>query len=438
MKEFDAIIGYTAVKRELEQIADVLKNASPYEKLGVAPPRGLMLHGEPGVGKTLMAKALVKASGRKYFVCRKDQPNGDFIKAIKKTFDQAAAEAPSIVFLDDMDKFSNGDERRPDAEEYVTVQSCIDENRDKDVFVLATANNLRCLPRSLLRAGRFDRNIQIDAPHGEDAERITAYYLSQKKFVSDVDAQAIARIMDGRSCAELETVINEAGLYAGLERSESITMKHFMKACMKTIFNMPESEPSEEDDCLSNLCDTDSIFSQIRYHEAGHAVVHELLFPGSVTLVSVRGSGGHIGGFTSYYDNPRVHPAYRTKGKIIAFLGGMAATEQVYGVHDWGASRDLDRVFEIIRKLVVNDCICGFHLHFSRHRDSEELIARQEQAIAVEVEKAFRKAKEILVGNREFLDAIAAELTQKEFLTALDVKRIKAECHIAPASIGSI
>ncbi len=232
-------------------------------------------------------------------------------------------------------------------------------------------------------------------------------------------------------------MINEAGLYAGFERSKSITMEHFMKACMKTIFDMPESDSFMEDDCLPNPVDS-NLFSQIRYHEAGHAVVHELLFPGSVTLISARGKGKDIGGFTSYYDNPRVHPAYRTKGKIIAFLGGMAAIEQVYGLHDCGASRDLDRVFEIIRKLVVNDCICGFHLHFSRHRDSEELIARQEQAIAIEVEKAFRKAKEILVGNREFLDAIAAELTQKEFLTALDVKRIKAECHIAPASIGSI
>lgn len=436
MKEFNAIIGYTAVKRELEQIADVLKNAEPYEKLGVTTPRGLMLHGEPGVGKTLMAKALIKASGRKCFVCRKDQPNGDFIKAIKKTFDQAAAEAPAIVFLDDMDKFSNGDERRPDAEEYVTVQSCIDEIRDKEVFVLATANNLRCLPRSLLRAGRFDRSIQIDAPHGEDAERITAYYLSQKKFVSDVDAQTIARIMDGRSCAELETVINEAGLYAGFERSESITMEHFMKACMKIIFNMPESGSSMEDDCLPNSGDGASFLSQIRYHEAGHAVVHELLFPGSVTLVSVRGRDGHTGGFTSYYDNPRVHPAYRTKGKIIAFLGGMAATEQVYGLHDCGASRDLDQVFESIRKLVVNDCTCGFHLHFSRHRDSEELIAGQEQAVAAEVEKAYRKAKELLAGNREFLDSIAAELARKDFLTALDVKRIKSDCHIVPVSAG--
>lgn len=438
MKEFDAIIGYSAVKKELEQIADVLKNDVPYKRLGVTPPHGLLIHGEPGVGKTLMATALVKASGRKVFICRKDQPNGDFVKAIKNAFDQAASETPSIIFLDDMDKFSNGDERHPDAEEYVTVQSCIDEIRDKEVFVLATANNLRCLPRSLLRAGRFDRSIRIDAPHGEDAEQITAYYLSQKKFVSDVDVQTIARILDGRSCAELETVINEAGLYAGFERSDSITMKHFMKACMRILFDMPESDLPTEDDCLPNLCDGDNILSQISYHEAGHAVVHELLFPGDVTLVSARGKGRHTGGFTSCYNNPHTHPVYRAKGRIIASLGGMAATEQVYGLHDCGASRDLDQAFESMRDLVVNDCICGFPLHSGDCRDSEELIARQEQIVAAEVEKAYRKAKEILACNREFLDALAAELVKKSLLTAHDVQRIKSGCHIVPVSITDI
>ena len=100
-----------------------------------------------------MASAVIKESGRKVFCCRKDSPNGDFIKKIKATFDKAVQNAPSIVYLDDMDKFTNGDERHPDAEEYVTVQSCIDETKDKQVFVLATVNSIRCLPRSLRRAG---------------------------------------------------------------------------------------------------------------------------------------------------------------------------------------------------------------------------------------------------------------------------------------------
>ena len=196
------IIGYTAVKKELQQIADTLRNRDVYDKLGISAPRGLLLYGEPGVGKSLMASAIIEASGRSALVCRKDKPNGDFVKEIKATFDKAIAEAPSIVYLDDMDKFANGDERHPDAEEYVTVQSCIDEAKGKEVFVLATANNLCCLPRSLRRAGRFDRVIEIAPPHGQDAVNIITHYLSTKNVAEDVDVKTIARIMDERSCAE--------------------------------------------------------------------------------------------------------------------------------------------------------------------------------------------------------------------------------------------
>ena len=212
MSAFDHVIGYSAIKKELEQICDTLKNREAYQKLGVASPRGLLLHGVPGVGKTMMATALIEESGRKMFVCRKDKPNGDFVREIKTTFDRAVQSAPSIVFLDDMDKFANGDERHRDAEEYVTVQSCIDECRGKEVFVLATVNNMGVLPRSLTRSGRFDRVIEIRPPTGKDAEAIIAYYLAGKKFVSDIDVPTIMRILNGRSCAQLETVINEAGL----------------------------------------------------------------------------------------------------------------------------------------------------------------------------------------------------------------------------------
>lgn len=126
MKDFDRIIGYSSVKRELEQIADVLRNPSVYAAMGVRAPQGLLLHGEPGMRKTLMATCLIEASGLKSFVCRKDKPDGDFVNAIKDTFDKAAKNTPCVVLLDDLDKFANGDERHKDAEEYVSVQSCID------------------------------------------------------------------------------------------------------------------------------------------------------------------------------------------------------------------------------------------------------------------------------------------------------------------------
>ena len=187
MNAFDKIIGYSAIKKELKQISDTMKNREAYDRLGVSVPRGLLLYGEPGVGKSLMASAVIKDSGRKVFCCRKASSNRDFIKQIKTTFDNAVQNAPSIVYLDDMDKFANVDERYPDAEEYVTVQSCIDETKDKQVFVLATVNNISCLPRSLCRAGRFDRTIEVSAPHGEDAERIIAYYLQSKRAVDGIN-----------------------------------------------------------------------------------------------------------------------------------------------------------------------------------------------------------------------------------------------------------
>ena len=114
MNHFENLIGYSAVKKELELIADILCNTENYKKLGVKAPAGLLLHGEPGLGKTLMANCLINASGRKMFCCRKDRPDGEFVDALRQTFAEAKESAPSIVFLDDMDKFANEDDRHRD------------------------------------------------------------------------------------------------------------------------------------------------------------------------------------------------------------------------------------------------------------------------------------------------------------------------------------
>ena len=435
--KFDQIIGYTAIKKELRQIADTLKNREVYEKLGVSAPRGLLLHGEPGVGKSLMATAIIEESGRKTFTCRKDQPNGEFVKVIKATFDRAVENAPSIVFLDDMDKFANGDESHRDAEEYVTVQSCIDESKGKDVFVLATANDTHCLPHSLLRAGRFDRVLEIEAPNGEDAVKITAHYLKSKKVVDGVDAKTVARIMDGHSCAELETVINEAGLYAGYERAESITMEHFMKACLHTVFHVPaETCDGDDKDGFDTLSDGNKTGSQLVYHEAGHAVVREVLCPESVTLVSVHNSAGRNGGFTTCYNSGLYAPLYSEKAHIIGALGGIAAVEQKYGISDVGGGYDLDLAFQRAKELVVSKCISGLHLHqLNEFEDSEHLKYEQERAVSAEIESCFRKAKEILSLNRDFLERVAAALSQNHLLSTADIQEIKRECVIIPVSL---
>ena len=240
MSEFDKIIGYEEVKMELKRFSDVLKHPEKYKKLGVTIPSGILLCGDPGLGKTLMARCFIAETGCRVFTLRKEKPNGDFVNQIKATFEEAKSEAMSIVFLDDMDKFANEDNIHKDAEEYVAVQSCIDDCKGFNVFVFATINDQYCLPDSLLRAGRFDKVLEVDVPKGRDAEKIIEQFIGQKKIMGKIDIQEIARLMEGCSCAELETVINEAGIYAGFAGREKIDQEDIVKACMRMLFESPE------------------------------------------------------------------------------------------------------------------------------------------------------------------------------------------------------
>ena len=435
MKEFDRIIGYSAEKKELEQIADCLRNSDVYKKLGVNAPGGLLLYGEPGVGKTLMSDCLIKASGRKAFVCRKNKPNGEFINEITKTFEQAKENAPSVVFLDDMDKFANEDERHRDAEEYVTVQSCIDEIKGKDVFVLATVNDIQRLPRSLTRAGRFDRRLEINAPRGADALEIISHYLDGKSLADNIDKQYIARLMEGDSCAKLETLINEAGVYAGFDRADKITMEHFMRAYLRSTYGRDINDDDDDDDYCNSKSEWKKMIDDTVWHEAGHATVSEVIYPGSVTLVSVTGVSSGKSGLTSYSNINSILPLDYSKFRAVGSLAGAAAIEQRVGVPGNGASRDFDQAFDMVRDMIEDDCICGFHLHGSPYRNSENLNSSIEKATAAKIEEYYRKAKEILSLNSEFFEKIARALAEKKLLTAPEIQTIRNECNIASVGI---
>ena len=301
MSAFDKVIGYEKEKEELYQLCDMAKNSAKYAALGVKLPRGILLYGVPGVGKTLMATALLDEmdNGRKRYVLRKDKAIEEFVESISKTFQEAKENAPSVIFLDDLDKFaSDSNSRNP--EELIAVQSGIDEVKGADVFVVATANDVRVLPNSLRRPGRFDRILEICPPNRREAVEIVRHYLKGKKVADDVTAEGVARLMDGNSCAALESVLNEAGIYAGYENKTEIKREHIVRAVLRDIF--------EADESVNEI--SVAAKEEVAFHEAGHAVAALAFDPEGVGLISIRPSKSDARGVVQIFKSEDYFGSY--------------------------------------------------------------------------------------------------------------------------------
>lgn len=418
MSLFEKIVGYEAEKDELMQLCDVVKNPEKYSALGVKLPGGILLHGIPGVGKTLMASALVEAMGRRSYICRKDKSDDAFVDSISNTFKEAKENAPSVVLLDDMDKFaSDDDEINP--EELIAVQSGIDSVKDADVFVIATANDLDNVPKSLLRAGRFDKIMEICPPNRQEATEIIRHYLKDKKVDDDVKPESIARMLDGNSCAVLESVLNEAGIYAGYQNKKRIGKEDIVRAVLRNIFEADkwsDEVPGE-------------MKEEIAIHEAGHAVVALYFDPESVGLISVRPSKSDKRGVIHLLNSKNYFCSFeRMKERVIALLAGKAAVELKFGRVDVGVNSDIERASNIVERFIKSYAISGFGLYYSKNHyglDSEA----QNNKIIVErgamLTRFYEEAKEILVKNRAFLEELANVLAEKETLELEEISALR-------------
>lgn len=425
MSAFEKIFGYTLIKEELKQIADCLKNTAKYRRMGVSIPRGLLLVGNPGVGKTLMSMCLVEESERKAFICRKDISDGDFVEHIRKTFENAEDNAPSIVLLDDIDKFANAEGRNSYAEEYVTVQSCVDSIKGKDVFVIATANDTARLPVSLIRHGRFDVSLVIGPPDLSDTEQIIGHFLSRNPKVS-ADTKTVAEILSGRTSATLETVINEAGLIACFEGSDTITTEHIIKATLRTVYhvNIPSDMSSLPKIDLSEYhYDSETI-----YHEAGHAVMSEILQPDTIALIATFVEDKD-GGFLKRVKRGKQREIMDDEVNILIGLAGKAAVEVRYGTPGTGGELDYKRAYAVLQDWFVNEAVYGFDLLSSSRGRSESdlMLYHEQQAITHRLAEYYQQAKKLLTENRALLDRIAEELSEKRYLISDDVRRLKNE-----------
>ena len=426
MSAFDKVIGYETIKNELLQICDMIHNREIYEELGAKLPRGILLYGDPGLGKTLMAKSFIEESGLKAFIVRKNKGNDDFIGDITDTFRKARENTPCIIFLDDMDKFANEDSNHRDAEEYVAVQSGIDEVKNCDVFVLATVNEMWKLPKSLVRSGRFDRRIEVQRPTNKDADEIIEHYLSNKKVSETVNMDELSKMISYSSCAELETILNEAAISAAYKRKPSIEMEDLVKSVLRMQYDSPDNYTKTSAEELKKTA----------LHEAGHLVVSEVLCPGSVGLASLRSTGrDSTGGFIHCCKE-----LTRRFHHVLVFLAGKAAVELYYSdTCASGCQNDINRAVNIIRKDLSENATLGFGMIDVTTNifpdTSESMNSRTEAVTQAELERHMLITKDILLKNREFLEKVTAALIEKETLVHSDISLLRDNTTITEVAV---
>ena len=403
---FDKIIGYEKEKQELKILCDMAKNSENYRALGVRLPRGLLLYGVPGVGKTLMATALIEEMGRKTFMLRKDVADGEFIDKIGSVFAEAKSNAPSVVFLDDMDKFTS-DDRSRNPEEFVAVQSGIDGVSDADVFIVATVNDYYILPKSLMRAGRFDRVMRIGVPDRSEAVEIVRHYLADKKVSAEISPEVIARILDGESCAKLESVLNEAGIYAAFEGKGEISREHIVNAILRSEIaaDAPFGKTS------------DAAKYEIAFHEAGHAVAAYLFDKDSLGIISVSTPFNEVFGITQILQGKDYFYSYQLmEQRVIAILAGRAAVELKFGHVDVGAASDIERALHIVQRFVKEYAAQGLRYFSSDSKrciSSERKKCEMVQKADSVLEALYDSSKTLLQKNWNMVELLAEELYKR-------------------------
>ncbi len=443
---FADVAGCNEEKAELEEIVEFLKHPTQFNALGARIPKGVLLVGQPGTGKTLLARAVAGEAGVPFFSIS----GSDFVEMfvgvgasrVRDLFGQAKKDAPAIVFIDEIDAVGRHrgaglggghDEREQTLNQLLVEMDGFGNNTG--IIVMAATNRPDILDPALLRPGRFDRQITIGAPDVEGREAILKIHTRNKPLAPDVDLSVIAKSTAGFTGAELENLTNEAALLAARRKKKAITMQEIEEATIKVVAG-PEKKSRKVSDKDKRLTS---------YHEAGHAVVTyfcETQDPVHEISIVPR---GYAGGYTMSL--PSEDRNYVTKGymeeELCTLLGGRVAEKLVLGDISTGASNDIERATGIARNMVMrygfseklgpmvygsdeNEIFLGRDLSQGRHY-SDEVASDIDAEIRLFIDNAYEKAEAILIEHREKLDAVAAVLMEKEKVTGEEFARLMAE-----------
>ena len=422
------------VKKVREMIEIPLKRPELFDKLGIAPPKGVLMHGPPGTGKTLLAKAVASESDAHFIAINGPEIMSKYVggseENLREYFEEAEENAPSIIFIDELDAIApkredtQGETERRTVAQLLTLMDGL-KSRGQ-VVVIGATNRPDSLDQALRRPGRFDREIEIGVPDAEEREEILEIHTRNMPLAEDVDLKQIAQTTAGFTGADLENLMNEAAIRAAGENREYITQDDIRKSFVKVGIGAEKKSRI--------ISDKEKRITA--YHEAGHAILFHLLPDvGPVYTVSIIPTGAGAAGYTMPL--PEKDEMFNTKGRmlqeIVVDLGGRVAEELVFDDITTGASQDIKQATKLAREMVTKYGMSDNIGLICYADDEEEVFIGRDlahaknysegiaSAIDVEVKRiideSYDKAKSMIAEYRDVLDRCAALLLEKEKIT---------------------
>ena len=441
---FKDVAGEDEAKESLQEIVDYLHDPAKYSQIGAKMPKGILLVGPPGTGKTMLAKAVAGESNVPFF----SMSGSEFVEMfvgmgaskVRDLFRQAKEKAPCIVFIDEIDaiggkrvsgNIGGNDEREQTLNQLLTEMDGFESNNG--VVILAATNRPESLDAALLRPGRFDRRVPVELPDVKGREAILKVHAAKIKTADNIDYEMIARMASGASGAELANIINEGALRAVRAGRDHVTQED-LEASIEVVFAGYEKK---------NAILTDQEKLTVSYHEVGHALVAALQShsaPVQKITIIPRTSGAL--GYTMQVEegNHYLYTKQELENRIATLTGGRAAEEVVFNEVTTGASNDIEQATRLARAMITR---YGMHEDFdmvametvqnqylggdASLNCSQETAADIDRQVIELVRKQHEKAKHLLMENRDDLDRIAKYLYEKETITGEEFMKILNE-----------